>query len=81
MDTRSYSRRTIGMKPGDLVQVFMPGQQCDESIGLIVRSDWYVDQVSEPHGLADVLVDGQMWYAIPFELLFTFDANEKMENT
>jgi|LakMenEpi03Aug12_release.lakeMendotaPanAssembly.Ray.scaffolds.fasta_scaffold3164984_2 hypothetical protein len=36
---------------------------------MIISVDIYVDQVSEPHGLADVLLNGEVFYGIPIEHL------------
>ena len=64
------------MKPGDLVTLsdrnamtWPPARVRSGSIGVIISVDLYVDQVSEPHGLADVLLNGEVFYTIPIEHL------------
>jgi len=64
------------MKPGDLVTLsdqsaltWPPARVGPDCIGMIISVDMYVDQVSEPHGLADVLLNGEIFYGIPIEHL------------
>ena len=63
------------MKPGDLVTLSRltdtrpPARVRSGPIGMIVSVDLYVDQVSEPHGLADILLNGKVYYGIPIEHL------------
>ena len=66
------------MKPGDLVTLsgesamtWPPARVRSGSIGVIISVDLYFDQVSEPHGLADVLLNGEVFYGIPIEHLET----------
>lgn len=64
------------MKQGDLVTLsdqsaltWPPARVKTDVVGMIISVDIYVDQVSEPHGLADILLNGGVFYGIPIEHL------------
>ena len=66
----------MDMKPGDLVTLsgesamtWPPARVRSGSIGVIISVDLYFHQVSEPYGLADVLLNGEVFYGIPIEHL------------
>jgi hypothetical protein len=59
------------MKPGDLVRFKTEIQRLlwSQSACMVIDVKLYFDQVSEPHGHVDILMDGVIKQGIPHEWL------------
>jgi len=72
------------IKAGDLVTLseesamtWPPARVKTDVVGMIISVDIYVDQVSEPHGLAVVLLNGEVFYGIPIEHLKVLSGGDR----